>query len=170
MGQLDEAGRLGVQRAAEGKGSSPESQLLLWEDDSPAPEWVEIDTAHVRVENRLDFGGPWLALEVIRRLRLDRFLQRALPCGKEEVSWATMAMVLVICRFCNPSSELHIAEHYYGSTGLGELLGVPAKKVYDERLYRALDHLLPHKVELEKHLKSRLGKLFGLNTTCCCTT
>ena len=162
MGQLDEAGRLGVQRAAEGKGSSPESQLLLWEDDSPAPEWVEIDTAHVRVENRLDFGGPWLALEVIRRLRLDRFLQRAVPCGREEVSWATMAMVLVICRFCNPSSELHIAEHYYGSTGLGELLGVPAKKVYDERLYRALDRLLPHKVELEKHLKSRLGELFGL--------
>ncbi|MCX7424218.1 MAG: hypothetical protein NTW96_01055, partial [Planctomycetia bacterium] len=31
-----------------------------------------VDTAHVRVENRLDFGGPWLALKVIRRLRLDR--------------------------------------------------------------------------------------------------
>ena len=162
LGQLDEAGRLGVQRAAEGKGSSPESQLLLWEDTSPAPEWVEIDTAHVRVENRLDFGGPWLALEVIRRLHLDDFLQGTLPRGKEEVSWATMAMVLVICRFCNPSSELHLAEHYYGSTGLGELLGVPAKKVYDERLYRALDHLLPHKELLEKHLKNRLGELFGL--------
>ena len=25
-------------------------------------EWVEVDTANVRVENELDFGGPWLAL------------------------------------------------------------------------------------------------------------
>jgi len=96
LGQLDEAGRVGVQRAAEGKGRSSEPQLSLWEDDSPAPEWVEIDTANVRVENRLDFGGPWLALEVIRRLRLDRFLQATIARGKEEVPWATMAMVLVI--------------------------------------------------------------------------
>jgi hypothetical protein len=59
-------GRLGVRWAAEGKGSSPESQLLLREDDSPPPEWVEIDTAHVSVENRLDFGGPWLASRVFR--------------------------------------------------------------------------------------------------------
>jgi transposase len=29
-------------------------------------------------------------------------------------------------------------------------------------LYRALDALLPHKEELEKHLKNRLGELFGL--------
>jgi hypothetical protein len=34
--------------------------------------------------------------------------------------------------------------------------------VYDERLYRALDKLLPHKEALEKHLKNRLGELFGL--------
>ena len=34
---------------------------------------------------------------------------------------------------------------------MNELLGVPAEKVYDERLYRALDNLLPHKEALEKH-------------------
>lgn len=162
LGQLDEAGRIGVKRAAKGKGKSSESQLSLWEDDSPAPEWVEIDTANVHVENRLDFGGPWLALEVIRRLHLDRFLQSVIPQGKEEVAWSTMALVLVICRLCNPSSELHIAEHYYANTGLSELLGVPPKQVYDERLYRALDKLLPHKEALEKHLKARLGTLFHL--------
>ena len=37
-----------------------------------------------------------------------------------------------------------------------------ARKVNDDRLYRALDQLLPHKTELEKHLKSRLGELFDL--------
>ena len=162
LGQLDEASRVGVERAAEGKGASGEAQLSLWESDSPPPEWVEIDTANVRVENEVAFGGPWLALEVIRRLQLDRFLETTIPRGQEEVPWATMALVLVICRLLKPSSELHIAEHYYRSTGLGELLGVPPKKVYEERLYRALDKLLPHKAALEKHLKNRLGQLFDL--------
>jgi hypothetical protein len=32
-------------------------------------------------------------------------------------------------------------------------LGVPEEKVYDNRLYRALDKLLPHKAELEVFLK-----------------
>lgn len=162
LGQLDEGGRIGVERVAQGKGVSAETQLSLWESDSPAPEWVEIDTANVRVENEVTFGGPWLALEVIRRLQLDRFLEKTIPRGQEKVPWATMALVLVICRLCKPSSELHIAEHYYRSTGLGELLGVPPDKVYEERLYRALDKLLPHKEALEKHLKSRLGELFNL--------
>lgn len=73
-----------------------------------------------------------------------------------------MAQVLTICRLCSPSSELYIAEHFYKSTAMDELLGVPIEKVHDERLYRALDQLLPHKHALEKHLKHRLGELFGL--------
>ena len=32
----------------------------------------------------------------------------------------------------------------------------------DDRLYRALDSLLPHKNALERHLKERLGELFNL--------
>jgi transposase len=162
LGQLDEANRLGVKRAAKGNKPSTEEQLQLWEGDSPAPEWVEVDAAAVRVEKQRAFGGPWLAQQVLRKLQLDDFLERTIAKGKEDVSWSLMAQVLVICRLCNPSSELHIAEHYYCSTAMSELLGVPAEKVYDERLYRALDKLLPHKEALEKHLKYRLGELFEL--------
>jgi len=163
LGQLDEAGRLGVKRAAQGNPRPSEQQLQLWEDDSPAPEWVEVNTADVRVENQRGFGGPWLALEIARKLQLDDFLQRTIPPGNERVPWSVMAQVLVICRLCNPSSELHIAEHYYRSTAMHELLGVTPVQVYDQRLYRALDALLPHKEALEKHLKNRLGDLFGLS-------
>ena len=162
LGQLDEAGRVGVKRAAAGNKKPREQQLQLWEGDSPAPEWVEVDTTAVRVENQLAFGGPWLALEMVHKLRLHDFLKRTIPKGKEDVPWSLMAQVLVVCRLCNPSSELHIAEHYYRSTAISELLGIPSEKVYDERLYRALDALLPHKEELEEHLKNRLGELFGL--------
>jgi transposase len=73
-----------------------------------------------------------------------------------------MAAVLVIARLCEPSSELHIAEDWFRRTALGDLLGLPEEKVNDDRLYRALDRLLPHKTALESHLKERLGTLFSL--------
>ena len=41
-------------------------------------------------------------------------------------------------------------------------MGVPEEKFYDNRLYRALDKLLPHKGELEVFLKEKLGELFEL--------
>ncbi len=164
LGKLKESERAGVRRAAAGEKKPDSAQLQLFDDQGQLePEWVEIDTANVRVENQLEFGGAWLALELIRQLQLDKLFENIIPRGKEDILWAKVAMILVICRLCNPSSELHIAEHYYKSTALPELLGVPAEKIYDERLYRALDKLLPHKEALEKHLKNRLGTLFELD-------
>jgi len=131
-------------------------------DTKPEPQWVEIDTANIRVENQLDFGGPWLALQLIHKLKFDELLEIVMPPGREDIPWSKMALVLAICRLCNPSSELYIAEHYYKSTAIPELLGIPAEKIYDERLYRALDKLVPHKKSMEKHLKDRLGTVFDL--------
>jgi transposase len=164
LGQLKDSRRAGVKQAAEGGKKSRYAQLQLFDhEDNPEPEWVEIDTAKVRVENQLDFGGAWLALELMHRLRLDELFENVLPRGKEDVPWAKIATILVICRLCRPSSELHIAEHYYQGTALADLLGVPAGKVNHPRLYRALDQLLPHKEALETHLKNRLGTLFNLD-------
>ena len=70
---------------------------------------------------------------------------------------------MVIARLCEPASELHIAEDWYRRTALDDLLGVPAERINDDRLYRALDRLLPHKQALETHLKERLGALFDLD-------
>ena len=41
-------------------------------------------------------------------------------------------------------------------------MGVPIEKIDDNRLYRALDKLLPHKRALELFLKEKLGALFAL--------
>lgn len=164
LGRLKESERAGVKRAAEAKGKSPYAQLQLFDPEGKVePEWVEVDAAHVRVENQLEFGGAWLAWQLIHRLELDAFFENVLPRGKEDIPWAKIAMILVICRLCRPSSELHIAEHYYQSTALADLLGVPSGKINHPRLYRALDQLLPHKEALEVHLKDRLGTLFDLD-------
>jgi transposase len=164
LGKLKDAERAGVKQAAEGGKKSSFAQLQLFDhEDNPEPEWVEVDAARVRVENQLDFGGAWLALELMRRLRLDEFFEKSLHRGKEDIPWAQIATILVTCRLCCPSSELHIAEHYYSSTALPDLLGVPAGKINHPRLYRALDQLLPHKEALEAHLKDSLGALFALD-------
>jgi transposase len=57
---------------------------------------------------------------------------------------------------------LHIAEHLYKHTALADLLGIPAEKINDDRLYRALDRILEHKDALQIFLKNRLGSLFDL--------
>jgi transposase len=173
LGKLDAAGRLGVQQAAESAGqdsfapNEPASsrQRNLFDEEFPTlePRWVEINTSGVRVENCRQFGGPWLALELIRRLQLDEFLQREIAVGQERVPWSLSALILVIARLLEPSSELHTAEQWYPKTALAELLGVPAERVDDNRLYRTLDELLPHKEQLEIHLKQRMGSLFALD-------
>jgi hypothetical protein len=91
LGAMDEQGRLGVKRCAERTGVQ---QRGLFFD--PQPEWVEVDVKGVRVERSRKFGGPWLGLELLRRLELDRFLEDTLPEGREEISWPLMATVLVL--------------------------------------------------------------------------
>ncbi|MBI2861643.1 MAG: IS1634 family transposase [Chloroflexi bacterium] len=159
LGDLEKAACLGVKQAAMGQVGSWQRHLF---DEEGEPEWVEVDSKRVRVERVRDFGGCWLGLQMVDKLDLIPLLDRLMPQGREEIPWSMMALTLVLMRLCKPSSELHIAEHLYERSILGDLLGIPAGKVNDDRLYRALDKLLPHKGELEKHLKERLGELFHL--------
>jgi transposase len=172
LGKQDEGGRLGVQQVAEAPGvetgarsDSPSArQRSLFEEAarSPEPRWIEVNAAGVRVENCRQFGGPWLALELIRQLQLDEFLQRNIPHGQEHVPWSLSALILVIARLLEPASELYTAEQWYPKTALSELLGVPVECIDDNRLYRTLDELLALKEALEIHLKQRMESLFGL--------
>ena len=158
LGEMDEAGRLGMKDAAQGH--HPDQQGRLFPE--PDRRWVEVDVERVRVENGRTFGGVWLGMQAVDRLGLAGLLERLIEPGREKVPWPMMALVLVLSRLCDPSSELHIAEHAYEQSAMSDLLGVPASAVNEARLYRALDQLLPHKDELQKHLKRRLGELFQL--------
>jgi transposase len=53
-----------------------------------------------------------------------------------------------------------VAETWYRSTALDELLGVSVDEVGKDRLYRAHDRILPLKNEIERHLKERFTTLF----------
>ena len=71
----------------------------------PVPEQVTVDVRRVRVERARDFGEVWLALVLWQKLALDRLLAEWLPAGQEEIDWATVIALLLVARFCNPSSD-----------------------------------------------------------------
>src|SRR5262249_26460922 len=64
---------------------------------------------------------------------------------------------------CGPCSEFALAEHWYASTGLEDLLGVPDSAVTKDRLYHTLDGLLAAHELIEQGLKTQLGTLFHLD-------
>src|SRR5438093_8957151 len=162
LGELDAQGRAharALARTITGGREQPELFEPLAPDTPPIP--VRLD--RLRLERGRRFGDVWLGWTLWRALQLDTLLERLLPAGRADVPWATMAAVLVLARLCEPSSELHVAEDWYRRTALEDLLGLPAPLVNDDRLYRALDRLLPQKADLEQHLVARLGELFALN-------
>jgi transposase len=162
LGELDAQGRARARSLAlRITGRAEQYELFEMPAGSGAPTAVRLD--QIRLERGRRFGDVWLAWRLWQALALDRFCDQHLATGREQVPWAAIAAILVIARLCEPSSELHIAEDWYRRTALDDLLGVPIERVNDDRLYRALDHLLPHKEALEVHLKERLGALFGLD-------
>jgi Transposase DDE domain len=162
LGELDEQGRARAREVAHAITGGRE-QCELFETPCPTSEPAPVQLDKVRLERGRRFGDVWLRWMLWRALELDAFCEARMPCGRERVPWATMAAILVIARLCKPSSELHIAEHWYRQTALEDLLGVPDELVNDDRLYRVLDQLVEHKDTLQQHLVKRLGELFSLD-------
>jgi hypothetical protein len=164
LGELDAEGRARAQGLARNiSGSAGElAQGKLFEPDVPAAT-VAVKLDRVRLERSRSFGAVWLGWILWQALKFDELCGALMPRGRESVAWGEVIALLVIGRLCEPSSELHVAERWYRTTALEDLLGVVPENVYDERLYRALDRLLPHKAAIEGHLVKRLGELFQLD-------
>ena len=160
LGELDERGRIEARGLARHLIGAPEHAQLF--DDGSRDVAVPVRLKGIRIERSRQFGDVYLALALWRGMGLEDLCERLLPPGQERVSWAKMAAVLVAARFCEPSSELHIAEDWYRRTALCDLLQLGDEEVNKDRLYRGLDHLLAHKAALEAHLSKRCGELFAI--------
>src|SRR5260221_10482858 len=161
LGELDEHGRVEARALARWLIGAPEQAQLF--DDGSEHMTVPVRLKGIRIERTRQFGDVYLALALWRGTGLAELCERLLPAGKERIAWPKMAAVLVAARLCEPSSELHIAEDWYRRTALSDLLQLDGDLVNKDRLYRALDLLLEHKVELEAHLSRRSGELFAID-------
>jgi len=157
---LDKEARIGweeIRRILEGKPAQPN----LFEAYEEPPSWATVNIHKVSVERLRHFGDVYLGLHLWNKLGFAEFCKEHMKEGREEIPWSVMASILVLARFCAPSSELQIAESWYDKTALDDLLGVACAKINDDRLYRALDVLLAYKDDLCRHLQRRYGELFG---------
>ncbi len=139
----------------------PPKEADLFEEQPDAPEWAQVNIRGIQIERMRRFGEVYLALALWRRLKLDEIFDKLQEEGREDIPWSRMFCVITLARFCQPSSELAIAEGWYEKTALEDLLGISAMKVDDNRLYRTLDKILPHKDEIFKHLQKRYAEWFG---------
>jgi transposase len=140
-------------------------QLRLFPSEVEPPEndaqVARVLVGKVRFERVRQFGQCFLGWELWQRLQLDRLWEEQLDGEAAEVPWSRVAAVLAINRLCAPGSELGIEERWYPATALEDLLRIPGGTINHTRLYRCLDRLIPHKTEMERHLKQRYGELFA---------
>ena len=160
LGELDERGRVQARVLARHLIGTPEQAQFF--NDGSEHLTVPVRLKGIAIERSRQFGDVYLALALWRGIGLEELCQRLLPVGQERIAWAKMAAVLVAARFCEPSSELHIAEDWYRRTALCDLLQLGDEEITKDRLYRGLDHLLAHKAALEAHLSQRCGELFAI--------
>jgi hypothetical protein len=172
LGELDGGAKAGwAELARRLNGKLPRvAQPMLFDPGppgEPVPEQVTVNVRGLQVGPAKAFGELWVGLWLWRTLKLDTLLAKLLPRRHEGVPWPLLVTIEVLNRFCQPASELHTADTWYPATALPELLGVGPEAVYDERLYRTLDVLLPLKDAVEKHLAEEFGTLFALRPDLC---
>lgn len=158
---MDKEERVGWEEIGRILDGKPKSEPDLFEKEDAIPKWATIDLKRVSVERLRHFGDVYMGLALWKKLGFDEFCGKHLPQGREDVAWSLMSAILVLARFSAPSSESQIAESWYAKTALDDLLGISHDKINDDRIYRALDKLLPFKDDLCRHLQDRYGKLFN---------
>lgn len=160
LGELDKNGRLKAAELARRLGGHSEQPGLF--DPPLEKEVAQVRLNGVKLERVRRFGDVWLACKLWGMAKLDEFFEGQLGRGGEDIPWATMAKILTVARFCEPSSELHIAEDWVRKTALADILGVNEEKINDDRLYRGLDKVLPLKAALESHVEKQWEGLFDI--------
>mgnify|MGYP000129694268 CR=1 FL=1 len=168
LGKLSEedmaAGWDDLEALLDGRRPAARQRQLFDEPSScePAEGWELADLQNLSVERAREFGCVFLALALWRRLGLHELLTDLIEPGREEISWADVAAVLTVGKFCGQASELGIAEEWYARTALEDLCGIPVEAINDDRLYRALDRVGAHKDRLCEHLMERYRQWFGV--------
>jgi transposase len=143
-------------------------QLRLFPEGANVPLPEDPDIVRIRLQrcgwtHARRFGDVWLAWRLWLMLGLDEIVGRHVRPTKHTCRPADLVAIEVINRLCAPCSEFALAEHWYASTALEDLLGVADAEVTKDRLYRTLDGLRAAQTKIEDDLQKQLQTLFDLD-------
>jgi transposase len=138
--------------------------LSLFPEDRPVPadalDTIQVKLSEMQLRRARPYGNCWLGCELWRQLELDRFWERKLPRGREDVGWSQVLELLVVNRLIDPGSEFRVHRQWFDQSAMDVLLGVDFAVAEKDRLYRCLDRILDHRQELFQHLQQRWKTLF----------
>jgi transposase len=138
--------------------------LSLFPEDRPTPadalDTIQVKLGEMQLRRARPYGNCWLGCELWGQLELDRFWERKLPRGREDVSWAQVLELLVVNRLIDPGSEFRVHRQWFDHSAMDVLLGVDFAVAEKDRLYRCLDRILEHRQELFQHLQQRWKQMF----------
>ena len=123
-------------------------------------ELITVDPSRVTTEQHREAGPVHVGFQFWQRLSLDRILH---DCGLPETV-RQLACAMVLNRLIAPASE-HAMPDWMRRTALVDILDVDFDGIDDDRLYRLLDRLYPHRATIEAALVLRERSLFNLDTT-----
>jgi transposase len=121
---------------------------------------ITVDPSRVTTEQHREAGPVHVGFQFWQRLDLDRILH---DCGLPE-TMRQLACAMVLNRLIAPASE-HAMPDWIRRTALIDILDADFDGVDDDRLYRVLDKLYPHRATIEAALVQRERSLFNLDTT-----
>jgi transposase len=121
---------------------------------------IKVDPSQVSTEQHREAGPVHVGYQFWRRLELDRILSECQLSEKVR----GLACVMTLNRLIAPCSE-HAMPAWVKRTALADILEVDFDSLDEDRLYRVLDKLHPHRAAIETKLVARERSLFDLDTT-----
>lgn len=173
LGELNDGQRQAWQRTLEVFDEQQQCtrQMALWPSGASgsaaggavvaSAEAIHVQLAQMQLHRPRQWGACWLADHLWRQLGLDDFFAGRLADSREGTEWEKVLRILVIYRLLAPGSEWRLHRQWFEATALSDLLGVDARSVMPDTLYRCHDRLLQHKEALFAHLRQRWADLFG---------
>jgi transposase len=141
------------------------TNLSLFPDDRTLPadaiDSIQIRLSGLELRRARPFGNCWLASELWDQLGLDEFWRGRLVEGREAVSWEKVLRLLVVNRLLEPGSEFRLHRHWFVESGMDVLLEEDFTVADKDRLYRCLDRILEHKIDLFVWLRQKWAELFA---------
>src|SRR6201997_1739188 len=166
LGEINDSQKAAWRKTLEGfdEEQNRVTELSLFPEDRPVPadaiDSVQVKLSEMKLRRARPYGNCWLGCELWRQLQLDRFWERKLERGREEVSWAQVLELLVVNRLIDPGSEFRLHRQWFDQSAMDALLGQDFVVAEKDRLYRCLDRVLEHKQDLFVHLQQRWKDLF----------
>src|ERR1039458_8401628 len=174
MGEPEMAAALESRVRQGGRPGHPRQVLLGGRQGRP-PKWTiedrsasasgDSDVISIRLSETtwrepVAFGDVYTALVLWKRLGLGELLSERMNGSAAKVPWPAVAALIAVNRLVEPMPEWPMVR-WWQRTPLPQLLGIPLTAINDDRLYRCLDLVLPHKQAIEERIAGVGQSLFG---------